>query len=111
MKISKYKQQIIEEYESNKRVKILNIFYGKTAFNNAKYLLFDINGENSNKWSNIWDNYEKNTCVLIIYEYILKVNKEIRITLIIGRENTKNFSVVGEKFPYNKGLDILSDFI
>lgn len=111
MPISKYKQQLIEECEDNDKTKILKIIYGKKAYNIAKYLFFYAQDKDIGTWGNHWNDYEKNTCVLIIYEYRLRVNKRIHIKLIIGRETSDYFSIVGEKYSYSRGIDLVGDFI
>ena len=111
MKISKYKKEFIEKEKSSKHVKMIKIINGKKAFDIAKYVFFEIKNENPDEWSKIWNDYEKNTCALVIYEYKSIINKSIIFKLIIGRDNTKNFSIVAEKYSYNVGKKLLNDIL
>jgi len=102
---------MINNYGSDYKVKDLNIFYGQEAYNIAENIFFRKVNEDPREWSNKWNDHEKDGCVLLIYKYMNRTNETIGIKLIIGRDNSENFSVVEEKHPYIKGLELVVEYV
>ncbi len=107
MDIPKYKLEIINKIKSAKNLNIMKIIHGKSAFNIMRYISFDLKNKKPDNFDELWNDYEKNTSILIIYEHKPKVHAYIVFNLIIGSKNSKHFSLIGEKYDYKSGTDII----
>ena len=97
----------LKEVKEDPKHQVLHTLKGKKALNAMKQVLFkeDPESKEAMKWAGIWNEKEVRAALLIVYSRLLRKNKVIIITLIIGDD-----AVLGEKLTYEKGMDMMAKF-
>jgi hypothetical protein len=104
----KWIDEYLENIQTDPKCKVLHIIKDGRAVKIMKEVLFKDESEEANKWANNWTPYEKRNALLIVYSRKKIKNKEIIFQLLIGNKETG--SVLGERFTYEKGLELLSKY-
>ena len=93
---SKRAKEVLESYEQNPKIQVLHKHTGKKAFLTAKAMF-----KADESWADQFTPSQKSHAFAFLYSRLLIKNKVIGIKLIIGSD-----SVLGEEFPYEKGMEL-----
>jgi hypothetical protein len=99
-------KQRIEEYKSDPKIQIYKVMTGREAFDTAQSMIFPDNLQEGNTWANNWSDIEKDHALFAIYARKLRKNIRVHIELYVG--TGEHASVLGEKLPLEKAMDVWS---
>ena len=102
--------EYLENIQSDPKCKILYTVKDGRAVKIMKEVLYkdESEGDEAKKWTDNWTSYEKRNALLIVYSRKKIKNKDIIFQLLIGNKETG--SVIGERFTYKTGLELLSKY-
>lgn len=89
-------KKVLEDAEQNPKIQILYKYTGKKAFHIAKSMF-----KADQPWSDQFTASQKSRAFAFLYSRMLIKNKVIGIKFIIGKD-----SVLGQEFPYEKGMKL-----
>ena len=100
----KWSEDYLEGIQKDPKCKVLHIMKGARAVNIMQEVL-----NTPKEWMAQWSPYEKRNALLIIYSVKKIKNKVIVFQIVIGNKETG--SVLGERFAYDKGLELIGRLI
>jgi hypothetical protein len=89
-------KEVLETAEQNPKIQILHKHTGKKAFEIAKSMF-----KADEAWASQFTSSQRSHAFAFLYSRMLIKNKIIGVKLIIGKD-----SVLGETFPYEKGMNL-----
>ena len=101
-------KRVYEQYKSNKKFKIVTTLSGGKAIEAAKQFLFSSSSD-ADAWASQWSSAEKQKAFLFAYVRKLKSKSALGVKLCLPKG--KDFSVVGEEHPYEKGHEKLKSIL
>lgn len=106
----KWVEEYLDEISSDPKCKVLHTVKDGRAVKIMKEVLYkeESEGLEAKKWADQWTPYEKRNAFLIVYSRKKIKNKEIIFQLLIGNKETG--SLLGERFTYKKGIELLSKY-
>lgn len=99
--LSALAKKVLEDAEQNPKIQILYKHTGKKAFEIAKSMF-----KTDEAWASQFTASQKSHAFAFLYSRMLIKNKVIGIKLILGKD-----SVLGEEFPYEKGMKLYDDAV
>ena len=100
----KWSEEYLETIQKDPKCKVLDTVSGTRAVHIMKEVF-----NASTDWMSQWSPYEKRNALLIIYSLKKIKNKVIIFQIVIGNKETG--SLLGEKFEYKKGLELLARLV
>uniref|UniRef100_A0A6C0BL98 Uncharacterized protein n=1 Tax=viral metagenome TaxID=1070528 RepID=A0A6C0BL98_9ZZZZ len=100
----KWSEEYLKTIQDDKKCKVLDTVHGSRAVSIMKEV-FDTPKE----WMAQLSPYEKRNALLIVYSIKKIKNKVIIFQIVVGNKETG--SVLGERFAYEKGIELIAKLI
>ena len=100
----KWSEEYLEDIQKDPKCKVLKTVNGTRALQIMREVL-----NTPKEWMSQLSPYEKKNALLIVYSIKKIKNKVIVFQIVIGNKETG--SVLGEKFTYDKGLELIDRLI
>lgn len=92
---------LLKQYKSTPKLKVVLTVYGIKAVSAAQQLLFRSSAE-AEKWAKLWSAAEQKKAMLFVFVRKLKKNSVLGFKFCSPKGG--DFSVVGEELPYKEGV-------